>query len=329
MDEPAALPWQQAAWARVTASRRAGRLPHAMLLVGPPGVGKRQFARRLARALECEAVTAEGEACGHCRPCRLTFVGNHPDVNWVCPEQDEKTIKIDAVRRLTEQSILAPEGSGYRVFVLEPADSLSHGAANALLKTLEEPTPRTLLVLISSRPSRLPATLRSRCQRVALPAPDREMAAAWLSTQRQGERAEAALGLAGGAPLMALEFAHQGVVEQVSQRANDLRGIINGDVEPIALAAQWQKTPLEATLGYLQQWTIDLIRLKNNENPPLTFHAGLEHVLEGVAEAVDLRGLFGLLGQITEFRRLREHNLNPLLLIENILIICSRLKFAE
>ncbi|MBK8323267.1 MAG: DNA polymerase III subunit delta' [Betaproteobacteria bacterium] len=195
-----ALPWHREALARLAGRRE--RLPHALLVSGRAGIGKAAFAREFARSLLCES-PQEGLACGACASCNWFSQGNHPDYREVLPEAAEEgdddapaeaskekkslVIKIGQIRALGDLVSLSTHRAGFRVIVIRPAEALQPAAANALLKTLEEPPPATVIVLVSDRPARLLATIRSRCQVVALGGPPRDVAIAWLGAEGAGE----------------------------------------------------------------------------------------------------------------------------------------------
>ena len=157
-----------------------GRLAHAYLLVGPEGVGKATLAKDLARAVNCDE---DAPPCGQCRSCRRIAEGKHPDIMVVSlsDRQDDgerrgraaearapRDIKIDQIREMQRWVALKPFEGRYRVFIVDGAENLNAESANALLKTLEEPPPQVLLILLATDERRLPATVVSRCQRLEL-----------------------------------------------------------------------------------------------------------------------------------------------------------------
>ena len=214
-------PWHADVFADLQQRRAQGRLAHALLISGPAGIGKLQLANVFSQSLLCAEPQADGLACGQCHACSLYAAGNHPDFFRLSPEDDSKVIKIDQIRVLIEKMSLSSHYSRYRAVTLNPADAMNIAAANALLKTLEEPPADTVLLLITDRPSFLPATIRSRCQSLRLALPPAEIAQAWLAAQLDNPRdAAVLLGLAGGAPLAAEALA----AEQLARRNNLLQG---------------------------------------------------------------------------------------------------------
>ncbi len=162
----AIYPWQQEQWRLLKARNDKGRLPHALLLTGMDGMGKQQFASALAQALLCRYRDSEGFACGACPACERFQAGTHPDFLPVTPGDEGKAITVDMARAVSEFLVLRSHYEGSRIVILAPAEAMNVAAANSLLKTLEEPAPETLLILLASAPGALLATIRSRCQQI-------------------------------------------------------------------------------------------------------------------------------------------------------------------
>ncbi len=181
-------PWQQRAFDLAMQARAADRLPHALLICGPELLGKRELAAALAQRLLCTAAAPSARACNECRNCNLFLAGTHPDYYVITFELNDKgdprsEITVDQMRALGSRLVLTPQLGGAQIALLHPAEALNRSAFNALLKTLEEPPPGRYLILVSDQPYRLPATIRSRCQRLEVRPPPREEARAWLIAQ--------------------------------------------------------------------------------------------------------------------------------------------------
>lgn len=303
-----------------------GRLPHALLLRGPEGVGKGRFALRLLAALLCEAPEFAGRPCEACRGCRLVAADTHPDRQLVVPPEDKRQIGIDQVRALIERVGLTAQYGGRKAIAVMPAEGMTRAAANTLLKTLEEPPGDTVFVLVSHRAGALPATIRSRCQLVDFPLPQADAARAWLAAELDdGGAAAAVLRLAHGAPLAALALATgEGLAAREAILA-DLEGLIGGG-DPIATAERWRSVGLAEALHWLLSLVCDLVRLKNGRLAHTLTHCDREPALQGLARGLDLTALFRLFDAIVEARRttLGQLNLNEQLVLESIAIEWQR-----
>lgn len=314
------LPWQQSQWNRLQALRQQRRIPHALLFQGPDGVGKRHFAEQFGRGLLCTQPDPSGLACGACATCLLLQAGNHPDLGWVEPEEEGKVIRIDQVREFIRTESLSSQAGGYKVRVITPADAMNVAAANALLKTLEEPTPSSLILLLSSRPGSLPATIRSRCQAITFPTPPAAQALAWL--QGQGEQEwPALLAAAAGAPFKALALADPALQGQRREVLDQLCRLFTGAEEPIALAGAWYKRELPLVLGWLVSALVDLARLSANTACHDLFNPDLRDALLPLAQrrtGADwqryLVAAYGVRGAI-------ERQLNMQLQLESLLLL--------
>ena len=317
------LPWQERHWRQLRQARESERLPHALLLSGARGLGKSAFARALAHALLCQQPDAAGRACGRCRSCRLNAAGTHPDLHLVEPEEGSSQIRIDAVRRLQQDSTLSVGERRHRVFILEPADALGGPAANALLKTLEEPLAGIHLLLLSAHPEKLPITIRSRCQQLRFPRPPAAQALAWLEEQGvTAENAHRLLEIAGGAPLAALEIAGTGADEQYHRMAAEFMELARGGHDPVALAESWLKQSEPGLLqGYMVSWLLLVIRRQLGAG----VESGAVGSLQLPEKRLNLRGVYKLLDNLFEIQRNLDHNLNAQLILEKLLLEWTRI----
>jgi DNA polymerase-3 subunit delta' len=308
------LPWHEPLWQRLRAQMSAGKLAHALLITGLPGLGKRQLAVNLAHALLCDRRLPDDRACGSCRACRLAEQGAHPDLFVVGPEEGGRQIKVDQVRALIEQLSLRGQYGGYRVGLIDPADRMNSSAANALLKTLEEPPAGVLLLLTAARPSLLPATIRSRCQALELAAPAPDVARQWLQSHG-APGAEALLGLANGAPLRALQLQTARAHDRWRSLLATLERLQAGRLQPTAAAADWREVGRDVIPMLIAVCT-DLARLRARGS---TRFGDLGR-LQDLAAAIDLVKLHEYLEQLMELRRHLDHPLNEQLLLESAFI---------
>lgn len=243
------LPWHGEPWAEWLRQLRSSRLPHAALISGLAGLGKRQLAERFAQGLLCAEVSDQGP-CGHCKACQLLHAGSHPDFREIGPEEPGKAIKIAQVRALVGFLSGTAQQGGWKCVIIEPADAMNNHAANALLKSLEEPPGDTLIILVTAMPSQLAATLRSRCQQIQLRAPSREDALQWLKPH-VGSEADALLGTlldyAHGAPLAALRASRADHLQDRSEILAALLKLAQAQASAVDTAKNMQSRPgLEA-----------------------------------------------------------------------------------
>jgi len=196
-------PWAEAL---LQGHLQAARLRHAYLFIGPSGVGKRTLALRFAQALNCERHAGSGEFCDPaqepvCRACRLIPQEAYPDLHLLRPEDEGGGIRVEQIRELQRQLALAPFEGRWRIALLPEFHRASHSAANALLKTLEEPAAQVLLLLTAPTAEGLLPTIVSRCESLALrPMPLAELASALRARGLAGEQAELLAGISGGRP---------------------------------------------------------------------------------------------------------------------------------
>ncbi len=322
------LPWQREALLAALAAR--AQFPHALLIHGPRGIGKHALALNLAQALLCESPTPNGVACGVCASCRYAHAGQHPDLMRVelAELSDEgeyeavDTITVDRMRTLIDFVQLSSHRQRAKVAVIAPADRMNPAAANALLKTLEEPPPSTYLLLVAERPSRLPPTIVSRCRRLPAPRPSADEARSWLVKQGVAD-ADLALAQAAGAPLAALPLADPDVQ---SERAAWLSALARPDRLPvIALAERVEhggkdarKARLALAIDWLIAWSTDIARVLAGVEP--RFNPDRAGDLAALAARVAPIALFRYHRSLLQRRATVMHPLQPRLVAEAALI---------
>ena len=320
------LPWLHGAQQRLRASNSAQRLPHSLLLLSAPGLGAEQLANWITALALCESLRSR--PCGVCASCQLLRSDSHPDSHVVRLEEDAHQIKVDQVRELIESLSLKSYRGGYKVGVIEGAESLNANGANAFLKTLEEPTANTVLMLIARPSHRLPATIASRCLRLTLSAPPTEVAIAWLMAHAEPHAAaphaaarqswHAALGLAGGAPLLALELDAAGVAALDTEMQESLRQLSAGSVDVTLLADRWMKSSPQLRITWLENWITQRVHASLGGAPS---HQSAEPVrLPAALLKPKIRALFELLDAARELRCLASTGMNQQLALEALLL---------
>ncbi|HKU90366.1 MAG TPA: DNA polymerase III subunit delta' [Steroidobacteraceae bacterium] len=286
----------------------AGRLAHGLMIHEDPGAGGLDFARWIAQLVNCREKNAP---CGACQQCRWIAADQHPDVMRLSPEEDSQYIKIEQVRALIDEMALTAHGSGYKVAILTPAHSLYPHAAQALLKTLEEPPPRSLLLLVTSQPSRLLPTVRSRCSRVRLVGPTRDEAVKFLEAARgPGPWAEA-IAATGAGPFALLDADPAALAQLRTETVSTLTDIGNGNLQPPAVADRWARGDLAMRLACLESWVTERIAES----------AGIRDVthLSGAGGASKICRLFELSDAIRDMRKLAHTSINKTMAVESLL----------
>ena len=320
--------WQSKQWQKIT--QRAS-LPHALLLRGRAGTGKRGFAIALSQALLCDTPKPDKTACGMCPSCVWFAEGGHPDFKLISPEDTEnaddapsssakqKTGKksqtsVAQIRQLIDYlSLSNHQVNSRRVVLISPAETLNLASANALLKMLEEPPINTLFLLVTSQPQRLLATIISRCQAIDMPLPSKSESLAWLN--KQGiNNAEMTLDLVGGAPLLALQMAEDG-----NANLSLIKHLTMGEkLDAFVCAPLFNSIGMERALDALQKWVFDLLACKLAQH--LHYHASHGNALQALCKGVNLHALLSFQYRLIDAKKTANHPLNNELQLENILL---------
>lgn len=337
-------PWLRPALTRWHAA--VDRLPHALLVHGPAGIGKTRLATAIARDVLCETPRRERPpgGCGTCPSCLWFAQGNHPDYRQVTSEAlalaagldadageegestepaasrskraPSKEIKVEQVRALVGFMGVGTHRGGHRVVQLQPVEAMNDVAANALLKMLEEPPPMTVFVLVADQLGRIPPTILSRCQKLTVDMPAPDVAAAWLAGQGVNDP-EAALAVAGGAPLQALELVAD---DATIALRNALVGFLsrpNRDAAT-ALADSFAKAPVAPIVAWMQQWAADCVALKSAGR--LRYHPAHSKAVETLVRPIAVQPLSDWYQRLSIARRSADHPLNPRLLFESLFL---------
>ena len=341
----AVYPWHQPQWLELL--QRKAMLPHALLFRGREGIGKLAFVRTPVLSLCRRSYAADGADCGFGPSCRWFAASSHPDYRELQPEalraaevaadeaaaesdqaaggkrKPSKEIRVEEVRDLQDFINLTAHRGGGKTIVFYPAETLNPNAANALLKSLEEPPQGTRFMLIAHRPSYLPATIISRCQQITLPTPQAAAAEHWLVEQGI---ANPALSMAqtGNAPLAALALDDG---EFWTQRKALLGGLVASKFDALALAEQARDFPVGRLLGWLQRWTYDLLSAKSGGR--VRYNPDYETELRRIAAPLRAVDIARYLRQLVRQQRSVNHPLNPRLFIEQLLLWYAALLRGE
>lgn len=318
------LPWLEPTWGQLQSRRQA--LPHALLIQGRAGLGKTALATAFAQRLLCEGGAEGALPCGQCQACLWFGQGNHPDFRLIQPEAlDEsppaetesrrrdgeaasRQIRIAQVREVQALLAIGTHRRGLRVVLIRPAEAMNAAASNALLKSLEEPPPSTVFLLVSSMPERLLPTVRSRCQRVTVPPASAADAVPWLAAQGVTDP-EAAFAYAAGAPLAVLEEA-----EERPARDALIRALASGQRDALTLVDVAQSAGPVRVVAWLQKWVADLVlaRVANSTR----YHRRQLPALRALADTVALEALLRFERSLGACAAVAQHPLNARLFLE-------------
>jgi DNA polymerase-3 subunit delta' len=296
-----------------------GRLAHAYLFSGPDGVGKRLMAMALARAIVCH----EQRGCGHCLACRKIDHQNHPDLHILEPVTN--SIKIEQIRSFQRELNFKPLESPRKICMIEHADSMTVGASNALLKTLEEPRGDTLLILLSAQPTRLLETIRSRCQPLPFTRHPNSRIQVELEKQLGIESTESHIlaALSEGSFKKAFGKDRELYLEQRRELLKTLTGLSPGSILPILdfadqLAAD--KTVLPDILEIFQAFYRDVLLTLHGRGDEELVNLDLAEKVRRVASRESIASILEKLEALIETRRQLDRNVNRQLAVEVLLL---------
>lgn len=321
------LEWHHAQWHQIMEGLSHNRLPHAMLMAGPEGVGKNDFAKMLAARLLC-LQPVNNFPCEQCKSCLLIQAGTHPDWAQLGREDDSRFIKVDQIRDLVDFASKTAQMNGFKVVSIVEADTMNIASANALLKTLEEPSADTVMLLISNRPSSLSATVRSRCQTIRFPIPSTEQSMRWLSshTDQPTDALEALLVVAGGAPFKALDLMKRNWLMVRRDWLRNLANIRIGKEDPLAVADKAVPAfkedlgrALREWLSWTQSWMLALASADQADEDARESLA----MMQG---RVCANSLSLWHDKLLEAIKMLVSNPNPQLLFESLLLYWAQLK---
>lgn len=243
------FPWLDAAFKQLSNRVAADKLHHALLIQGPSGLGKADFALQLAQLLLCKGRQGD-KVCGHCQSCLLNAASNHPDLHLV---ESDKQIGVDQIRDAIKKLVSSAHMSGAKVLIIYHAHTMTESSANALLKTLEEPTANTFLLLTTHKPERILPTIKSRCEKLALPLPDLATTIAWVKTQYGADIDINFAKLFSARPLALVAELQEEQNFTYDVFSKGLDALLLGQVNAIQLAMDWQDSA-DKVLKWTQYW---------------------------------------------------------------------------
>ena len=285
------FPWQTEQMQRLLLMHQQNRLPHALLFSGPRGIGLKRFALVFVMRTLCLSNSGQLEiACGHCKSCELFKGKSHPDLKFIEPEENGKMVKVNQIRELIEYVSFKSFSGDTKIVIIKSADTMNRSTANALLKTLEEPPAQSKLILLSHYPSKLPITIRSRCQRIDFKPAYSESATAWLSEKLEHSKIcpNLLLRLAGGGPLKAIELANEDYLPYRHELLEDLDLLGKENSDPVKIAKHWNEFGAENTVSWLMRIISDLVRLKLCPKKANIMNLDLREDLQGLSNRLDL-----------------------------------------
>ncbi len=320
-------PWHEHSWHYFTQARSTGHLPHALLLTGEEGIGKYFLAERMAKSLLCMTPNAF-EACGECQSCKTHHSGANPDFTKVELAEDKQQIGVDQIRSLSEFLTYSRSFNTYRVAIIHPIERMNNNAANSLLKSLEEPTNNTVIILVASHLSKVLATIKSRCQLISVASPTHQQAVDWFKKNHaEIEQAEIRLDIAAFKPLKALTITDDDIAERAAF-LDSINTIASGRSSIIATAKKWEKSDVELLLNWQISWAQQLIKaaesstiLNSTQNSAET--GTLNHAKHTLFKQIDPNKYWFLYQQLIKQKQYIHTSVNTLMFIENMLLLWS------
>jgi DNA polymerase-3 subunit delta' len=311
------LPWLKDSQQRLHTALESGHLPHSLLVLSVPGLGAEQLAQWITALVLCESPGTR--PCDACSSCRLLRSDSHPDAHVVRLEEDAHQIKIDQIRELIDSLTTKSYRGGYKVGIIEGAEALNTNGANAFLKTLEEPSANTVLIMIARPNHRLPATIASRCLRLTLSPPPTQDAIAWLKANSPAANTwQAALALAGGAPLLALQLDAEGLAAIDADMRQCITELAEGSVDVTLLAERWVRSNPGIRITWLENWITQ--RVHASLGAAASHQTGEPVRLPAALLKPKIRALFELLDAARDVRRFASTGMNQQLALEALLV---------
>jgi len=339
MFEPLIHPWNQEVWQQLTLEPE--RSNHALLIHGDKGLGKQDIATSLAHFVLTD---------NHTQSASLFNAGSHPDLHVIMPEalsedykssndprldlissysnrylephsgKPRKTITIDQIRKLSSALVTHPHISKFRIILIFAANTMNRNAANALLKSLEEPPANTLFLIVSDEISVLPKTIRSRCSLVGLKAPDRKSASAWLAQQNiiPDTELDTYLSIANNHPLRAIELFQSDYLVSLKAVLTDINHLWMRRIDVTNAAKKWQTLGASTSLDILYKLAVDLLRFQLSDSPPDIYFPVQRSWVNSSSKKVKRECLIRLIDELNHSKSMLTTTVDELLVLETV-----------
>ncbi len=315
-------PWHESAWNKIVSAKENDHLPHALLISGAEGTGKKGFSENLAQFLLCTSVQ-NNKACGSCPSCKTYLSGANPDFMRINLLEDKQQISVDQIRNLSQFINYTRSYDAHRVILLNPTERMNLNAANSLLKSLEEPASNTIIILVATSLSGILPTIKSRCQLLSLPTPEKALAITWLSSQHI-DNTEELLEIAQGCPLKALDITDETLQSRV-ELANDLVEFCTHQTAITEIAKKWEKYDPTILLNWQISWIEQYIKavscsdyvtsdLSKKPQPN-------NNTISKLYDLVNPKEHWGLYQNLIRQKQYVHTSVNSLLYIENMLLL--------
>lgn len=308
------LSWHAKTWQNFSTARNNDHLPHALLLTGGHGVGKKIFAEKLVKSLLC-INPVENAACNNCQACKTYESGANPDYLHIELLEGKQQIGVDQIRSLSEFLNYTRSFAGYRVVLLNPVERMNKNAANSLLKSLEEPTDNTIIILLATNLSNIIPTIKSRCQLLTLAMPSKEQAHSWLKDNKpEISNVEELLDMANGSPLLAAEIPED-LLKARNEFGSDIDEVISEKRSVTEIAKKWEKHDHESLLNWQISWIQELIK---NTSTKVQYTTKISSNFE---KKLASKQQWQLHQQLIQKKHTIHTSVNPLINLESMLLL--------
>ncbi len=314
------LPWLEHSWRPLSGYIKQDRVPQALLITGAKGLGKNLLARHFAAVLLCQDRAGRDYFCKQCRSCRLIDSGTHPDLIDLSPAEDKSSISVEQIRAKLTETYLKPQFESYRAILIFPADAMTLSASNAFLKCLEEPPERTVFILVTANPAKLPITISSRCQKLDIKFPPHPVLVDWLNSRGLRQNQDTLINLFRYAGLQLDQMTDNRLLKQRAECFNDWMALAGKRTFPAIVSEKWKQVPEAQLINWILSWTTDSIKSINQTNTKWLCNLDFAEKFHALSENIDIKELFSLYSLVLKVRRELGSSLNFQIALEEILV---------